>query len=361
MTQLQKKETRSDNKENENLPLKTEEIISILNKTTNSKFLKSDEIIANIALNFKKFSVKEIAEKNKIKLKSVNKDLKEVLEKDNNKIEETEKIEDKKESNETIVEDHIKEKIYTKEEADKIANDQAKIYYRNGYNAGISNLKKELQDGDQAIAMALKNTIDSLFYVSSEFIEKLNYDLNKSILDICTLIIGYEIDKVPDKFVEKIKNLVESIHSSSNNVKIFLNKEDHDSINKYFRENKTLTEVKLEIDEKLKRGDLILKSGGIEVNDIVCEKINLINNSDIENEIDELRKENNIIKSQTKNPNLEEERDTSSKIIEQNLNSEEKEKISEKPNKIYDKNSASTAKEEISKASKIDDNLLDNK
>ena len=56
MTQLQKKEIDIEDIQEENSPLKTEEIISILNKTTNSKFLKSDEIIANIALNFKKFS-----------------------------------------------------------------------------------------------------------------------------------------------------------------------------------------------------------------------------------------------------------------------------------------------------------------
>ena len=59
MTQLQKKEIDIEDIPEENSPLKTEEIISILNKTTNSKFLKSDEIIANIALNFKKFSLEE--------------------------------------------------------------------------------------------------------------------------------------------------------------------------------------------------------------------------------------------------------------------------------------------------------------
>ena len=343
MTQLQKKEIDIEDIQEENLPLKTEEIISILNKTTNSKFLKSDEIIANIALNFKKFSLEEIAKKNEVKIEPDNNSV-EAREKSTGEIlKQSQEIEDKEKSDEVIIEEKVPEKIYTKEEADKIANELAKTYYQNGFNAGVNNLKKELQGGEQAIAMALKNTIDSLFFVSSEFIEKLNLDLNKTIMEICNSIVGYEIDKVPENFIKKIDSLVESIQSSSNNIKVILNKDDHVSINDYLKKNKPLVDLKLEIDEKLQRGDLVLKSGGIEINDIVCEKIHLVSNSDIENEIAVLNNENNSIKSSIKN--------SSSKVAEI---IPEKSKINPSSNETEIKNSRANTKENISKNSTVD-------
>ena len=343
MTQLQKKEIDIEDIQEENSPLKTEEIISILNKTTNSKFLKSDEIIANIALNFKKFSLEEIAKKNEVKIEPDNNSV-EAREKNTGEIlKQSQEIEDKEKSDEAIIEEKVPEKIYTKEEADKIANELAKTYYQNGFNAGVNNLKKELQGGEQAIAMALKNTIDSLFFVSSEFIEKLNLDLNKTIMEICNSIVGYEIDKVPENFIKKINSLVESIQSSSNNIKVILNKDDHVSINDYLKKNKPLVDLKLEIDEKLQRGDLVLKSGGIEINDIVCEKIHLVSNSDIENEIAVLNNENNSIKSSIKN--------SSSKVAEI---IPEKSKINPSSNETEIKNSRANTKENISKNSTVD-------
>lgn len=343
MTQLQKKEIDIEDIQEENSPLKTEEIISILNKTTNSKFLKSDEIIANIALNFKKFSLEEIAKKNEVKIEPDNNSV-EAREKSTGEIlKQSQEIEDKEKSDEVIIEEKVPEKIYTKEEADKIANELAKTYYQNGFNAGVNNLKKELQGGEQAIAMALKNTIDSLFFVSSEFIEKLNLDLNKTIMEICNSIVGYEIDKVPENFIKKINSLVESIQSSSNNIKVILNKDDHVSINDYLKKNKPLVDLKLEIDEKLQRGDLVLKSGGIEINDIVCEKIHLVSNSDIENEIAVLNNENNSIKSSIKN--------SSSKVAEI---IPEKSKINPSSNETEIKNSRANTKENISKNSTVD-------
>ena len=344
MTQLQKKEIDIEDIQEENSPLKTEEIISILNKTTNSKFLKSDEIIANIALNFKKFSLEEIAKKNETKIQSDNNNSVEARENNSGEIfKQSQEIEDKEKSDEVIIEEKVPEKIYTKEEADKIANELAKTHYQNGFNAGVNNLKKELQDGEQAIAMALKNTIDSLFFVSSEFIEKLNLDLNKAIMEICNSIVGYEIDKVPEKFIKKINTLVESIQSSSNNIKVILNKDDHISINDYLKKNKPLVDVKLEVDEKLQRGDLVLKSGGIEINDIVCEKIHLASNSDIKNEITLLNDKNDSIKSSIKNS-----RSQVAEIIP------EKSEIDTSPNETKIKESSTNVKENISKKSSLD-------
>ena len=51
-------------------------------------------------------------------------------------------------------------------------------------------------------------------------------------------MLGYEIDNKTNKFFEKISDLVNSFENSVKKVKIFLNKEDHDSISKYLIEKK---------------------------------------------------------------------------------------------------------------------------
>ena len=51
---------QKENKKESASPLKTEEIISILNKTNNEKFSRENKITSNISSNFKGFSLKQI-------------------------------------------------------------------------------------------------------------------------------------------------------------------------------------------------------------------------------------------------------------------------------------------------------------
>ncbi len=301
MTQIQEK--KSNEKVNsDNLPLKTEEIVSILNKTNKAEFSKDDEVLKNIKLSFKSFTLKEIAEKNhKIKLDNDNKNLNERIEKTESVSKPNTNEKEVSELTEEITEVKLPEKIYTKEESDKIANDLAKIYYQNGYNVGVKDIKGELEKGEQAIALALKNTIDNLFHITPDFLNKLNQNINSTILEICSKIVGYEIEKVPEKFIKKIFSLIESIENYSNKIKVFLNSDDHQAIKGYLEKNKPQTNIELLIDKKLQRGDLIIKSGGIEINEIVSKKINLVNNSDVESQILDLKNTNQKITSDQKN------------------------------------------------------------
>ena len=104
--------------------------------------------------------------------------------------------------------------------------------------------------------------------------------------------INHKISEITKHFLEKINNLVSSIESSSNRIVVFLNVEDQKVLNEFLKNNKTLADVTFKIDETLQRGDLIIKSGGIEINDISSKKVNLISNSDIDKNLKELANEN---------------------------------------------------------------------
>ena len=295
----QQEKVKEDSEANES-PLNTEEILSILNKTKELNFLKENKIFENFSSEFKSFNLEEIAKNNSesITTQKIEKNIDEKVQKELNTSSQVKK-ENNLESEKIIIdEEELKrqEKIYTQEQHEKLVNDAKEKSFKEGiqkgFEQGEKNIKDELQKGEEAQALALKNTIDNLFYVAPEFLEKLNLTINESIRDICNQILGYKISEIPKQFLEKINNLVSSIENSSNRIVVFLNVEDQKVLNKFLKNNKTLADITFKIDETLQRGDLIIKSGGIEINDIASKKVDLISDSNIDKNLKELANEN---------------------------------------------------------------------
>ena len=105
-------------------------------------------------------------------------------------------------------------------------------------------------------------------------------------------MLGYEIDTKTEKFFEKVSELINLIGNSLKQVKIFLNKEDFESVSKYLTEQKINIDQKLEIDKDLQRGDLKIKSGSIEVANILSNKTKFVQSTNINEDLEDLK--NNI-------------------------------------------------------------------
>ena len=148
-------------KKKENNSLNTDEILGILRKA-NKDFTKETDISGKISNTFQRTDIIKIARKNsgtKQDITSENK-VKNEAKKNNQPDETKNKDSDKK------IETENKPKLikkYTEQEADLKAKELAKKYYYHGYNLGVKNIKKELQKGENNLAITLKNTIDNLF------------------------------------------------------------------------------------------------------------------------------------------------------------------------------------------------------
>ena len=284
--------------------LKTEEILSLLSKTRQD-FIKDQEILEKIPNLFKKKTLIELAnnsENKKTKTQELEKP--EILEKKENKELNNESKTDKEE----VLEKKIDEKKYTEIEAKNMANNLAKEYYNKGYYLGVKKTKEELEKGEQALAVSLKNITDNIFVVTPEFSEKITNKLNQKISSVIKEILGYEIDTKTDFFIKKIKQLLE-IFDENNKINILLNENDYNSIKKFCSENKINLSFSLFPDKGLQRGDLKIKSGTIEVSEIIDDKLKLSQNSTIKEELNNMKnKENSLIK--------EEDKDLRSKTIE---------------------------------------------
>ena len=259
--------------------LNTEEIISILSKTNND-FVKESEITLGISKLFKKKNPKDLAKKSEKILNSE----KIITEKKNNVVVDG----DNKNIEKKVKEEVKKEKTYTENEVKKIANEVANKNYYKGYDEGIKKIKSELEQGDKALALSLKNLTDGLFLVSPEFTNKINKNVSLLISQAIREILGTEIDHNPKIFVDKVSNLADTVSNGLKNVVVFLNHKDFESINKYLEQNEIKLNISFEKDEELNRGDLILKSGTIEVKEIMSnvkfsdiDKLEILSNSSL--------------------------------------------------------------------------------
>ncbi len=287
MMQLKKnQEISSDNELDKNSEaLGTEEILSLLSKQSQD-FQKDSEVSSNIDKFYKKVDLISLAKSKSIKQGSVNEENKNI---EKSTVIENEDIKDK---NDEEVANKQPEKKYTEEETKVIANRMAKEYYEKGYNLGIKKTKEELQKGDHALAVSLKNVADNLFLKMPEFSEKLNKSINDLLKKSLNEIIGYEIDTKSENFINKIKSIVDSINLKMNNVEVFLNENDKSSIEKYFETNALKLPFKLMQDTLLKRGDIKIKAGSIEVKELVEKKINFSEKVNIEEDLNKIKNTN---------------------------------------------------------------------
>ena len=284
MMQLKENQKKSDQDKKNSGALNTEEILSLLSKTSQD-FKKESEITENISYLFNKKTPKDLALSRQIDHEK------------NQKPEVNKEVEKKEEIKEKEEEKVIEEKKVTETEAKNMANALAKEYYNKGYELGVKKVKEELEKGEKALAVNLKNLSDNIFTVTPDFVEKLNEQINSNLKKISVEMLGYEIDNKANQFFNKISELVNSFADSVKNVKIFLNKDDFDSISKFLNEQKITLEQELTIDENLNRGDLKIKSGSIEVANILSKKTKFVQSANIDDDLEKLRNkiENNEI------------------------------------------------------------------
>ena len=108
------------------------------------------------------------------------------------------------------------------------------------------------------------NLINTLFKnireISNDEIENI---VKSKVIELAEGVIGYQIEKFPDKFLNKIKNSIDEIKSINNDVKIYLNEQDFKLLNKFVDKNGIEINFKLDLDITLGRGDFTIDMGGV--------------------------------------------------------------------------------------------------
>ena len=85
-------------------------------------------------------------------------------------------------------------------------------------------------------------------------------------------VLGFEIDTKTDLFIKKISDSITAIEADIKNVNVFINEKDYEAVNKYLEKSKISLGVKIAPNKNLSRSDLIIKSGSIELHEILEKK-----------------------------------------------------------------------------------------
>ena len=125
-----------------------------------------------------------------------------------------------------------------------------------------NNTEVSKDDANEVISeISLINTLfKNIREISNEEIENV---VKAKVIELAESVIGYQIEKFPDKFLKKIKNSINEIKSINNDIKIYLNNEDFDLLNKFIESNKSEITFKLDLDSSLGRGDFTIDMGGV--------------------------------------------------------------------------------------------------
>ena len=97
----------------------------------------------------------------------------------------------------------------------------AQEYYNRGYNVGVKKIKEELEKGDKALALSLKNLTDNIFSLTPELSSRIKNAFNDKISSILKEILGYEIDKSTNLFLKKLKKLQKFLKRQQVKLKYF--------------------------------------------------------------------------------------------------------------------------------------------
>lgn len=255
----------------EEIPLKKSEIMRLLNASKTSSF-KNDEdsLIAKKETNFKPRSLIEIAEETAQKLKFQEKKLNDeiieepIINDDEESVEKKEELEQHNDEEKKLeaLEKRVQDLTQSNVEKDKKLDEK----YRQGLNEGQEQVNKEYKQRIDEALKSLEQAKNLILGInSSQFIE-LREEMINTIVSLASEKAGSEIKKSPEKFYNKIENLIENIDQKTRTPTIFLSKEDYEIIEKYIIEN-TDEKYNLVINNNFVPGEVVIEVGSIKVSD----------------------------------------------------------------------------------------------
>ncbi len=210
----------------------------------NDKHEKSDEVSREMANDEQEKSDAVLEENTNKNVKELDKEIPDPNSAEKNKIEYEEKTLEALDSVREAVTKSLEENVETQ-------------------NEEIKNNAEDSKDSSNEVIseISLINTLfKNIREISNEEIENV---VKSKVIELAEDVIGYQIEKFPEKFVKKIKNSINEIKSINKDIKIYLNNVDFELIKKFIESNDSEINFKLDSDSSLGRGDFTIDIGGV--------------------------------------------------------------------------------------------------
>ena len=99
--------------------------------------------------------------------------------------------------------------------------------------------------------------------------ERFSKKVLSTIEDVIRARLGAEISEHPETFVSKIKEKIKDLYVDGSQMLIMLNSEDFETVHRTLKDSALGQHIQLQVSEDLGRGDLIIRAGSIQIDDIL--------------------------------------------------------------------------------------------
>ena len=140
-------------------------------------------------------------------------------------------------------------------------------YYEDGFAAGRAAALSELEEQRIENLEVLKSISEKLLTDSCFDFDDISTKVLDTVNELSSQRCGIEIDKSPEGFLNRIEQQIDQVRNLSKDRWVFFNDLDLESLRSFNEFEDFFSDAKVRSDPKLKRGDVIVKVGGVELRD----------------------------------------------------------------------------------------------
>lgn len=129
---------------------------------------------------------------------------------------------------------------------------------------------EEIEKNKVSSQLVLNEALSEINYINALFKnirnisdEEIGNVVKSKVIELAEDVVGYQIEKFPEKFLKKIKNKIKEIKSINDDINIYLNDQDYEILNKFVESHKAEINFNLDFDSSLGRGDFTIDMGGL--------------------------------------------------------------------------------------------------
>ncbi len=156
------------------------------------------------------------------------------------------------------------------ENADALSSEEDSAqaeHYDEGFAAGRAAALSELEEQRIENLEVLKSISEKLLTDSCFDFENISTKVLDTVNELSSERCGIEIDQSPEGFLNRIEQQLDQVRNLSKDRSVFFNEHDLESLRTFDEFEKFFIDAKVRSDPHLKRGDVIVKVGGVELRD----------------------------------------------------------------------------------------------
>ena len=151
--------------------------------------------------------------------------------------------------------------------SDESANEGQSELYDEGFAAGRAAALSELEEQRLEHLDVLKSISEKLLTDSVFDFNNISKKVIDTVNELSSERCGLAIDENPEGFVKRIAAQMEQVRNLSEERRVFFNEEDLAALKSFDEFENYFSKAQVHVDQTLKRGDVIVKVGGVELRD----------------------------------------------------------------------------------------------